>query len=302
MKLRWAWTLAAALGLPTLEPRAETLVLRPVADTSLFEFNPDNNLGATDNLPVGTINKGRRCRLLMRFDLTGALPPGAVVTQATLTLTVLSSGGVDSTFQLRHVLQAWSEGAKSGNTGAAAGAGESTWNARLFPAVLWGEPGGALGTDFLPDVRAALPLGAPGQYSFPSTPAMVADVQSWVTNPGANYGWVLMTDAEATPATAKRVAAREDATHAPTLTLEYTPRTAPRIDGIVRAGEGVEIHFFVPAGKLYGLEYNPDLLGTGWSNLTLVAAKFFATNMVVVEPPPLAPRRFYRVADLGDID
>jgi len=30
-----------------------------------------------------------------------------------------------------------------------------------------------------------------GVYDFPSTPAIVADVQAWVNKPGGNFGWML---------------------------------------------------------------------------------------------------------------
>jgi hypothetical protein len=283
--------------------RADTVVLRPVADTSLFELSPDNNLGATPSLPVGDIMKNKRCRLLLKFDVSSQVPPGATVTSASLAVKVLNSKASSTGFRLHRLNVPWAEGTKSANTGSPATAGESTWRRRGPATELWGEPGGQAGVDFVQTETARMVLGGPGAYVFTSTLASVADVQSWVDTPASNQGWIMIGDAEATPGSAKRIAAREDAQQAPTLTIEFTPpQTRPRIDRIVRDGDEVQIHFGLEAGKLYAVEYTEAIVPPSWTFLANAASKFFPTNTVVTNAVSAVSQRFYRIGIVGDID
>ncbi len=292
-----------AIGLLPSLPQAESVSLTPVADTSLLEEMPANNLGATMDLPAGTTNKGKRTRLLLRFDISGAIPSGAVINSATLTLRVTASGGVDSTFSLHRVLQAWGEGAKSGNMGAPATDLEATWNARFAPSQTWSAPGGEADQDFTSTASASLPMGAPGVYTFGSNAGLVADIDSWLRDASHNDGWILVSGAEATAATAKRIASRDTGSQAPLLVVDYVPpQPAPRIDAITHAVGEVRIHFAGEAGKLYAVEFKEALSGEPWSTLTLVSSKFFPTNYVVRDLGPFGQKRFYRVGLMGDVD
>ena len=75
---------------------SDVAVVVSTADTSLFEINPDNNLGGMNRLPGGT-TRGTdfvapgRARLLFRFDLTGTIPSNGIVTSATLNLIVVGT-------------------------------------------------------------------------------------------------------------------------------------------------------------------------------------------------------------------
>ena len=51
---------------------------------------------------------------------------------------------------------------------------------------------------------------------------LVADVQAWINNPSSNFGWLLISENEVSPETARRFGAREDPTHAPVLTISYS--------------------------------------------------------------------------------
>src|SRR3990172_8140426 len=55
---------------------------------------------------------------------------------------------------------------------------------------------------------------------------MVADVQDWLDNPAANFGWIVMGN-EGTVETAKRFDSKENTTagNRPSLTITYTPPT-----------------------------------------------------------------------------
>jgi len=52
----------------------------------------------------------------------------------------------------------------------------------------------------------------------------VADVQSWVDNPASNFGWMLMSESEDVPGTARRFGSRETSP-VPTLVVTFAPPT-----------------------------------------------------------------------------
>jgi hypothetical protein len=274
----------ALLWATSAQDFADTATLPPVADTSLFEFEPNNNFGAVGNLPVGTIFTGFRCRLLLRFDVAAALPPAATVTRASLTMTVVSikdTGPANSNFQLHRMLVPWVEGNKTGQEGQPASAGETTWNARLAPATLWSQLGAAAPVDFSPEVSGSARFLGPGDYTFVSNSNLVADVQFWLQHTNSNFGWIVVSDQEATPATARRVTSRENHTHPPTLTIEFSAPQPLQIDGIMRVQDRVQIRFALPAETSYTVQYNTSFGPQAWGTLTQVGPNALATNAVV---------------------
>ena len=231
MNFRIASTLGLALAghvffLPPAGARAETISLLPVADTTLFEVAPNNNLGGANFFNAGTAGNSYRNRGLLRFDFLESLPAGAVITSAELTLEIVrqpGSGGANSYFELRRMLQAWGEGvqvpaeANSPGLGAPAGAGEATWNAPFAGGSLWPVAGG----NFSEAASASAPGGNLGQQVFfESTSALVADIQHWLDHPEENFGWSLASDAEDTAKSARSFASRESG-FGPLLTLQY---------------------------------------------------------------------------------
>jgi hypothetical protein len=217
--------LGARLAWPGALPAA-TVTVPPAADTFLSEFSPDHNTGGHTNVAAGTVSNGTRTRALLRFDIAGHVPAGATITAVTLRLhvtRVIDGGGVNSAFQLRRVLAPWSEGGKTGSLGAPAGNGEPTWTHRIFPDTTWAAPGGAMGADFSAAVSGSTAVAGLGTYDFASTAGLIEDVQSWLDNPAANFGWVLLTELEQASETARRFASREDTARTPALTVEFTP-------------------------------------------------------------------------------
>jgi hypothetical protein len=288
----------ALLGATSAQGLADTATLPPVADTSLFEFEPNNNFGASGNLPVGTIFTGFRCRLLLRFDVAAALPPAATVTRASLTMTVVSikdTGPANSNFQLHRMLVPWVEGNKAGQEGQPAAAGETTWNARLAPAVLWSQPGAAAPADFSPQVSGSTLFLGPGDYTFASNSNLVADVQFWLQHSNSNFGWILVSDQEATPATARRIDSRENRGYPPTLTVEFSAPQPPQIDGITHVQDHVQIFFPLPANAVYDVQYKTSLGTQTWWPLTRLGPNAFPTNAVVEDSISPGNFRCYRV-------
>src|ERR1041385_685744 len=193
---------------------AESVTVLPVADTYLSEQDPNSNFGNGLDMVMGTqgptggapTNRG-----LLMFDISGQIPPGSQVTSVAVTLSVVKvpSLGANSTFELRRVLLPWNET-------------EATWNHSGTNAA-WSAPGGAAPTDFSSAPSGTQSVAGLGSYTFLSTANLVADVQSWVDNPNANFGWIVQTQLEDVAKTARRFASREGPANAPTLLIEYTP-------------------------------------------------------------------------------
>ncbi|PYK95970.1 MAG: hypothetical protein DME19_21370 [Verrucomicrobia bacterium] len=200
---------------------AESITLRPVADTSLFVLNGgSNNFGANTTLVVGTTASGSTSRAVLRFDIAGNLPAQAIITsvQLNLVVTKANSAGVGSTFALHRLLQSWGEGNKTGNTGAPATAGEATWFHRFFPATVWGAPGAAAPVDFSADAGASANVDLPDTYTFGSSSNLVEDVQTWLGDPAANFGWIVLSQSEGTYSAAEDCR-RESSGHQPRVSF-----------------------------------------------------------------------------------
>jgi hypothetical protein len=269
---------------------SESVSLVPAADTTLFETSPDHNLGASTTLVVGTTAKDLRSRALLRFDLSGRIPAGAVINAASLNFQIEKSppGPADSNFELRRVLAPWTEGDKSGSLGSAAGPGEATWNVRQGPATLWGAPGGLEGIDYAATIGATLPITGSGAYTFVSSSNLVADVQFWLERPEQNFGWLCRSQAESTAQTARRIASREAGAQGPMLTIEYTLSAAPlTITGVSLSDGGLLLSW--SGGKpAYQLQ-STRALGTTWTNVGGALATNSASTAVD------APYAFFRV-------
>lgn len=260
------------------------MTLTPVADTSITSLDANNNLGRESTLAAGGIAQaGQKFRMLLRFDFAGQIPPGSTIQSVSLRLRVTKkpNPGVPSTFGLHRLLKAWTEGTKTGLRGSPATAGEVTWNNLAAPDTPWSGPGGAAPEDFVAEASAAQTMDAVGNYTFNSTAGLVADVQAWVDDPTSNFGWMLISDRENTPRTARRIAGREAAAaNRPTLTVEFTPGTVttpPQItqgpaDQTVPAGS--QVSFSVSATGTEPLNYqwrhdDADLPGQTSPTLTL---------------------------------
>src|SRR5438876_186034 len=226
---------------------ADSVTLHPVADTTLFETTPNNNLGASTDFIAGTTagSSGEpfRNRALLKFDVAGQIPTGATITSASLTLLVVKAPIVpaNSIFGLHRLLVSWGEGNKSSSLGLQATTGEATWISRLFLLPQWAVPGGKEGTDFLTDSSAVAPVSGRTNYTFATTSNLVADVQFWLDNTNSNFGWILISQDEATASTARRFASREAGANAPTLVIEYTvgQTQPPRLSQLSLLGDTV---------------------------------------------------------------
>jgi len=201
---------------PGLAARASVTNFIATADTSLISSSPDNNTGGNDFLAAGN-GGGSPRRALVQFDLT-SLPAGAIINAATLTLTVPSGNtGNPSSFDLHRVLSSWGEGTNTGSSGTVAEPGDATWNSRFQGSLLWNTSGG----DLVSTTSASTFVTGLGTYTW-SSPQFLADLQWWAGNSSSNFGWILISEAEAINQSARRFGSREDPLNAPVLTLDYT--------------------------------------------------------------------------------
>jgi hypothetical protein len=79
-----------------------------------------------------------------------------------------------------------------------------------------------------------------GAATWSSTPTMVSDVQDWLNNPNANFGWLLYTSAETTAFTSKAFYSRSATTNEfggffdpeflPALSITYLAAASPSGD------------------------------------------------------------------------
>ncbi len=302
-------TFLAVLGLfLSVRVGAQDIRVPVSSDTTLFANNPGNNLGASDSLAVGATGKGFPTRSLLHFDLIGKVPAGSTVVGARLEFSVVKAppGDEASGLLVHRMLKDWHEGQGTGNLGRAAVAGESTWNHRSHPDVVWETPGAAPGSEFAATPSGGTPMNAVGRYAIEG-PGLVADVQAWLADPASNRGWLMVSDKEATKLTARRIGSKEsiNAAEVPVLVLTLGATAGPTISRFGFVDGRFELGFRAEAGNIYAVEYN--LLGpgrAGWWTLTNVIAKLAPVEVTVVDPllGGAGGQRFYRVADVGDVD
>jgi len=285
---------------------ADTVVLYPVADTTLFETDPNNNFGADATLAAGTTAGSRgaalRSRALIKFDVA-SIPKNAVISSASVTVKADSapSPRADSVFDLRRVLQSWNEGKKAGQQGAPATSGETTWRARFFGTTnLWAVPGGATNIDFAETVSASKMVGGLGAYTFASTSNLVADVQAWLQNSPSNFGWIMKTESEKTPRTARRFHSRERkvTNDIPHLSIDFTVPvtvTPVHISSVKKIGENFQLAFAAENNGSYTVEFANAVPPLAWQTLTNIVAGSADQQILISDSLTNAPQRFYRI-------
>jgi hypothetical protein len=181
----------------------------------IFQNNVDNGAGGAPGFFSGTNSQPSPRRGLIEFDLS-TLPQGVTITSVEVRLVIgqlAGSGGgtgspgyLDPVVGLHRLLVSWGEadtGRSTANVINGSGQGtlaeidDATWNARFYDPVTptaWLAPGGQAGAEYLAIASAEL-TQANERYAesiWPSTQALVADVQGWLDNPATNHGWILI--------------------------------------------------------------------------------------------------------------
>ncbi|MBI5863977.1 MAG: DNRLRE domain-containing protein [Planctomycetes bacterium] len=209
---------------------ASSVTVNPLKDNTLYE-DPDGLLsnGAGQYVFTGETRAGTSRRAVLAFDVASVIPAGSTIDSVSLRMHCSRSTTGTRTVELHALLADWGEGTSDagdpGGGGSGASMGDATWVHRFYPDVPWTSVGG----DFSPTISASTGVAGLAFYTWSSTPNMVADVQSWLNNPGQNFGWLLLS--QETTVSAKRLDSRENAVveNRPALTINYTipePATA----------------------------------------------------------------------------
>jgi hypothetical protein len=237
--MRWI-AFVFVLALAAHAVRAETVSIGAAADNTLFEDAAGSlSNGAGQYFFAGNTEMVFKRRGLIRFDVAAMVPAGATITSATVQLTMSRGGSSPYAVTWHRALSAWGEGASHAlnqeGTGAAAAPGDATWLNTFYPAAMWTTPGG----DFAAVASTETLVGGPGVYAWPSTTAMVADVQDMLAHPGMNFGWEILCDETSVPS-AKRFNTRENVDPGtwPVMVVEYQ---VPGVGGAAGVAVGLGI-------------------------------------------------------------
>ncbi len=172
-----------------------------VADTFIDVDKPTNTAGSQTTMKTRPAAADRLKYSLVQFDL-GAIPPGATITAATLTLEVQAARNnhVDA---VHRVLTAWEEGTASWNLRN----GVSPWASGAFSTA-----------DYAASSLGTITPSSTGD----KTLSVTTQVQDWVNNGVPNRGFVLISTG--TDAGDAAYYTREEATASrrPTLTVAWT--------------------------------------------------------------------------------
>jgi len=169
-------------------------------------------------------------RALLRFDVAAAVPMGATVQSVSLQLNCSRNSSGPGPIGLHRMLSNWGEGTSDagspGGLGTLAEPGDATWQHAFYPGTDWASPGG----DFATSPSATVQFLSVGPLTWNSTPELVADVQAWLANPVANYGWMVLSPPPVgQPSNARRFDSRESPTAAnrPRLTIAFSIAPPP---------------------------------------------------------------------------
>lgn len=217
---------------------ADVIQLAPSKDNTLIQQTDPaqqraNGLGdifvgrtGQDGTGAATISIRRG---LVAFDVAGNIPSGSTITSVSLTMRDVMGLNGDPTVELRRLLQDWGEGTsfQNGGQGALATEGDATWLYRFFDfddptaSPTWSNPGGDFSSTVSASVVISDDLGGGQLFTWSSAndPQLLVDVQSWLDNPGDNFGWTLLGD-ESTGFTAKRLNSSESLAP-PVLEITY---------------------------------------------------------------------------------
>jgi hypothetical protein len=209
----------------------QQVTLQPLKDNTLYEtVDGSTSNGSGEYLFIGRVGGtggGTKRRVLIKFDVAGAIPAGATITSVKLTMNMSKTIAGATPVTLNKVNADWGEGTSNAGAnegkGAPATTGDATWLHRIFNSTMWTNAGG----DYGYGVSASLSVDGIRSYTWLSTSQLVVDVQGWLTNPSSNFGWIIIGD-ESSASTAKRFDSRENATLSkrPSLIITYVASTS----------------------------------------------------------------------------
>lgn len=233
--------LACALACLGCAAFAATVEIPASKDTTLYSENTNFSNGAGEHLFAGRPGIGTFRRALIAFDIAGAVPAGSTITSASLDLycSKRAPGSPAQNVSLNRLLQSWGESTSDAEAeegmGTFAANGDATWTTRFVGQLSpWSTAGGSFSG--LPSATTS--VDSPGLFYTWSSSTMRGDVQAWLDNPAANFGWALI-GGEGSAMTARRFSSRQNSVEVfhPVLTVAFDP---PAVDtGAVPDGDDV---------------------------------------------------------------
>jgi spore coat protein A len=196
----------------------------------------NNSCGGGSNLIAGMTDVDKEGgsfprRALLYFNVASRIPPTSIINRVTLTMDVSRSGDdTDREMSLHPITQDWGEGDQNCDAdpgqGVEAAPGDATWLDAMFQQTPWQDdvgtrmPGGYFNS--VPSATALIPTSREAIWDSADNPAMATDVENWVNNPAANFGWIVKVTDEAVENTTRKFGSREGGP-APVLEVDYTP-------------------------------------------------------------------------------
>lgn len=205
-----------------------TVMLNPSKDTTLYGEDGGLANGAGEFIFAGATRTGAIRRGLIAFDVSGSIPAGATVQEVSLTMNLSQTTAGPEPVALHPVLADWGEGASDAfaneGKGTAAEPGDATWTRTGIGEATWQAPGG----DFAATASATVIVAEKNRlYTWGPSTVMTTDVQGWLDEPDANFGWLLLGNEDGMR-TAKRFDSRQNIEgfpepQPPVLTVTYLP-------------------------------------------------------------------------------
>jgi hypothetical protein len=263
---------------------ADTTNLPPVADTYLQNTLPDANFGGSPVILVGVSASltPKANHALFQFSLA-SIPTNATITGATRSEDSVSGSRPAVNYDLYRLLQNWDEA-------------EATWNLRVAPSTTWTSPGGQAGTDYIATPSTTAPIDVPPATNNFRSATMVADLQLWLSNPGTNFGWIVIAVGEQA-GSGKQLGSREDIINSPVLEVQFTVPPPPvetptnTLFDVARAGSSLRFSFNVESNQTYAIESRNSLTTGSWNELTNIPA--LPTNATLHFTNLIAPGEGY---------
>ncbi len=213
-----------AIAIACTNASASVVTLQAQKDNTIFSESNTLSNGAGQYLFTGTTSSGFTRRALIQFDVS-AIPPGSTINSAQLSMQMSMTIVGAEAVELHRALASWGEGTSDApgqeGGGDIATANDATWSDRFYTVSQWATAGG----DFAAAVSSSVSVSGNGGYTWASTATLVADVQSWVSVPASNSGWMIKAADEVTTPTAKRFNSRTNSisSQRPKLIIDFTP-------------------------------------------------------------------------------
>jgi hypothetical protein len=208
MKRLYFSAIVAATAIFPLFSQTQELDLDAVMDNTIFEEGELSN-GAGDYTFTGTTKNGDNRRALIKFDLASDVPEGITIDSAALILNPSKVKTYGTEVSVYKVLTEWGEGTSDAineeGQGAPATQNDATWTKAMTGGASWIHNGGDYEIE-----SSATAIVISGTASVFRSPGMLADVESWLTTPADNHGWIIIGD-ESASSTAIRFFSRENA-------------------------------------------------------------------------------------------